>query len=682
MSSPGTITIVTNENVSLIHVAYRVKMSDSSKTDNKITKFSLLKLICLTFAVLITANSYLFATNYYIDFDSGKDGNSGTSPVAAWKHGPGDSLATDNAKTVSLMPGDTIFFKGGVKYLSTFKPSVVNGSGTTVNSIVYKGDGWPVGEKAIIDGSEVITGWKKCESDAECFGHPKWKQIYYAVLTEDAEVLSSNVHLNNSPLTLAQYPNPNNAYEMNVILDDWYTVPSKNVSDTTIKDTTIKNLKDHSTDMYLGIHCFSSNSEIKKVTNISNDTVYFEKLSNEPVHEDTKYSVINSIDSVTFDQIGEYVIKKDRVTGKQIVYAMLSSSFNPEKDTVTFSKRGGLYIGNNDYITIEGFWIKKIVSRAIATSSNSNHFGCKIINNTIENIQSLMGTNLISVMSSNSIIRGNVIQNIGNMRGIMTAGRDVLIADNKLNNIDGTVIFASGCGNVRIINNYIENSVGSHSNGISTYGCKLVLVANNKVVNTPRPYTFEDSDSLCVFQNIFIGPSGYIVAQWDKNIGGYLKFINNIVISESGNAALLLNPSVEGEFYLINNIISGGGGDDFALRRNNIFTALSWYQNASYGWKLETGEMEAADYMLFASLTEYDMHHKAENKAIDAGFNPLEILEPDIVMFKNDFDFTKDIEGNQRAAAGVWDIGPYEYMHSDINSKLKRPVNLRLILNN
>src|SRR4051794_26886093 len=64
-----------------------------------------------------------FATTYYVDNQSGDDGNDGHSQKQAWK-----SLGKVN-ETV-FRPGDRILFKAGTRYAGQLKPQ---GSGEAVN---------------------------------------------------------------------------------------------------------------------------------------------------------------------------------------------------------------------------------------------------------------------------------------------------------------------------------------------------------------------------------------------------------------------------------------------------------------------------------------------------------------------------------------------------------------------
>lgn len=95
------------------------------------------------------------AATYFIDKVGGSDGNAGTTTGAPFQHAPGDNLATGNAASTTLSPGDTVRIKGGQNYLITTAETIsMNWSGTPANPITYDGnsDGtWGTGLAIITD---------------------------------------------------------------------------------------------------------------------------------------------------------------------------------------------------------------------------------------------------------------------------------------------------------------------------------------------------------------------------------------------------------------------------------------------------------------------------------------------------------------------------------------------------
>lgn len=111
-------------------------------------------------AVFALALSNAFATTYYVDYAAGSDAASGTSAATAWKHCPGDPNATGNAN-ISLSPGDTVYFHGGVTYHGNIG---LNWSGTPGNPITYDGTTWGSGARAILTDDHNQTSTVEMDS--------------------------------------------------------------------------------------------------------------------------------------------------------------------------------------------------------------------------------------------------------------------------------------------------------------------------------------------------------------------------------------------------------------------------------------------------------------------------------------------------------------------------------------
>lgn len=138
--------------------------------------------------LLLLVSGSAFARTYFIDYASGDDQNDGLSPARSWKHSPGDKKATAFPASVKLQPGDTLRFKGGVRYFGEIS---LNQSGAEGRPITLDGnlDGTFGTGPAILDGAQMITNWKPVASAAEVGGNPLWKKILSAEVDMD---LSSN----------------------------------------------------------------------------------------------------------------------------------------------------------------------------------------------------------------------------------------------------------------------------------------------------------------------------------------------------------------------------------------------------------------------------------------------------------------------------------------------------------
>ncbi len=104
----------------------------------------------IAFALFLAVARHCFGAVYFVDYSTGSDANAGTSTGAPWQHAPGDDRATGNA-AITLSPGDTVVWKGGVTYPMTALDSFqLNSSGVTLISGHRYSPAWGSG-RAFID---------------------------------------------------------------------------------------------------------------------------------------------------------------------------------------------------------------------------------------------------------------------------------------------------------------------------------------------------------------------------------------------------------------------------------------------------------------------------------------------------------------------------------------------------
>jgi hypothetical protein len=89
--------------------------------------------------------------------------------------------------------------------------------------------------RAVIDGSEPVSGWGRCQSAEECGGNPNWKSIYTAWLPGDIDPLGAALLEDDQMIWVAQEPDLKDPF----YLDDLTTygkVPANQVTTTTLSD--------------------------------------------------------------------------------------------------------------------------------------------------------------------------------------------------------------------------------------------------------------------------------------------------------------------------------------------------------------------------------------------------------------------------------------------------------------
>jgi PGF-pre-PGF domain-containing protein len=544
--------------------------------------------------------------------------------------------------------------------------------------VTYKGDAWPSGSKAIIDGSDDVINWTKCSSSQECGGNANWNNIYYANISNDTNIITSNMYQNEMPLTLSQHPNPSNAFEINVRQSNWINVSMSNFTNTTVRDSKFSffggiNLTQSS---YLVI-ADGSDVYIRKINyfNESSSTANFSSFNFQQTDDPMFYSILNSLNSNVFDSEGEYYINDTQdVNGKYKAYIWPLGNISPISANITVSTRPGVYLRNTaNYVTIDGFIIRKTTNSAVSSSTSTSRYGFNLFNSNIFGLRTEDTVSAaVHIIGNDTVIIGNSIIDIGNTRGIMLTGpNNVIIKNNNLSNIGATSIYIDSAVNVRIINNTILDSYGSHSNGISPYSCKNVLVADNFVYNTVRPFTFTSTSNLTVINNIFDCnyQHSQVFAEWSPSLStGNINILNNIIRGSDNNCSLTtVGSGTNAKYLIMNNIIQGGNSvyTNNVSKDYNIYTALCWDQQVS---NFSIHEINITENLIIDG--NYNLI--SNSYGIDHGINILSNISRESSYFQ-DYNFSLDrfkiqrpIDGDNNGTS-EWDIGPYEYIPESSN---------------
>jgi len=98
--------------------------------------------------VLVLASPVAWATDYYLDSESGSDGAAGTSPGEAW-------ASLDQLAKVTLQPGDRVLLRRGASFRGRLR---ISGSGTAEAPITV--GAWGEGNKPEILGTVLLDGWE------------------------------------------------------------------------------------------------------------------------------------------------------------------------------------------------------------------------------------------------------------------------------------------------------------------------------------------------------------------------------------------------------------------------------------------------------------------------------------------------------------------------------------------
>ncbi|HSA15203.1 MAG TPA: right-handed parallel beta-helix repeat-containing protein, partial [Spirochaetota bacterium] len=602
---------------------------------------------------------------YYVDYESGSDGNSGLAESAPWKHAPGDPEAENNPAAVELLPGDRVLFRGGVAYRGNI---AMQAGGAFGHPITYRGDAWPAGQKAVIDGSDLVEGWTACGSAEECFGAENFGNIYYAYIPADADPLSLNLHEDDDFLWPAQDPDPAEPFFYDDA-DGFRTVTQDNLTRTSLADDEYFTQEDESywDDSYLLVWV---NPNIVVTVKI---------LSYDPAAH-----------RVTFDDLGENAIYPD---GRDQAYAVFNSphaldgpgeyfaSSTPDENglKILLWPRSAVNLGERISRSVRSYGID------VNTRSNAAIQGFEVRNHCGTGLRDGVGIGTISaahIASYNLTIKDNYITHnrkggssggyggifIGECYGTLVEGNEIVdnprqagiffgggaritARDNIITRSGGTSLRFYGVEESRMTGNTITDSNGSHANGITLYlGCKNILVANNRVLDSGSPITFQDSGNLWFVNNLVDACDRESnVNEWgDTSHGpwarGVIAFFNNTLVRNNRNASLNIgdNPG-KNAYYSMNNIIDGGGNASCVRRSHNLYTGLSWSQDEYYGWELAEGEAVEEDLAdVFDDPASLAYTLLTGGPAAGAGRDLMSLVPAELF---SDFDFESDIDG-------------------------------------
>lgn len=617
--------------------------------------------------------------DYYVDFIGGNDNNLGTDQNTPWKHAPGDPLATDTPLNITLNPGDTIHFKGGIIYRGKI---VVPAGGIDGNPITYKGDDWGT-EKAIIDGSEVLDGWAQCSSAATCGDNPNWEQIYYTDAPLGLEEPSiANLHEGDEFLWLAQEPDMPDPFFMDNIAE-FYAIPPTNITRTSLVDPIHLNQTDpHYWDGSSVLVWRNPNLVTSRlITGFSpaEHKITFEDLGGDPYPDrDTKYSIYNSLHAL--DQAGEYYFEPTGGTNGYHRIYLWPRDLTSLAQGITASVRNiGFDFAGQSFVTIEGFVIQKNSGKGIRegggistlSHTTAEYTGLVVRNNLIRHNRfgeyGGYGGIFIS-QANNSLVENNVLIENPLQRGIFMTGSKSsgssnchhnIIRGNAVNKPGATAISFYTCAFSRIVENRIENSLGGHANGMSIYlSSNDILIARNQIFESASPITFQDIHNITIYNNLIdAGELGSNINEWSGNTTGQIAILNNILIRNNRNAAL--NIGDDAVYIVKNNVIDGGGWSSNTSQQithtNNLYTGLRWDQEQD---DLHASEILEEDLTkIFVNPAALDYRHRVDGPAVDTGEDVSTYLP---VSEFPDFDFSLDLVGNHRPWGETWDIGAYE----------------------
>ena len=573
------------------------------------------------------------AAEYYVDYEGGSNAADGRSPGTALKHCPGDASATGVAAATVLAAGDTVIFKGGVRYRSTV---LCKWSGAAGSPIVYDGNTagtFGIG-RGIIDGSRRLTGWVQCASADEAGDNEHWQNIYRVrVPAAELNVFAASLYDGSRLLWAAQDPNPPDPFYYDA-LDSFRSINSSAVTRTTLTDASYftpaqSNYWDGAVLLIWG------NPNVvraRAVTAFDGDsgTITFADTGSNSLYEDGRtvyYAMMNHL--ALLDRPGEFVIGGQvDGDGMRTVWLWPLDGEEPleEREITSGIRRVGLDLNGKSNITVRGLQIEKHTAglaeygsgMAIRTTTGGSNI--VIRDNLLTRNRSLEKQGVIRMYGgcSNVLIEDNLIEENPVNRGVILTFDDGIFRNNQLRRNGGTAVDFYGCRRSQMVGNRVTEHTGVHANGLTLYlNCEDVLVAYNTVYDGACALTLQDGRNITVAYNILhTDHNTYTATDWGRCDG--LFYYNNVMMNKYSKA--LSKGSTTSNVTVRNNIVDGNLAGFGPQVSHNIYTSLGWTQSAKYGWTLGEGEQVVTDKgLVFVDAEGRDFRLAVGSPAIDAG---------------------------------------------------------------
>lgn len=616
---------------------------------------------------------------FYVDFAGGDDKHSGKSGQEAWKHAPGDPQAQDKAASAKLEPGDVVQFKGGVVYRGSI---VVTSSGSPEAKIVYRGTGWGEG-RAVLDGSELITGWRKCASAADAGGAQNFSNLYFAEIRTESPFLLNLHELNpqngeDEFLSVSQDPNPADPFFFDR-RDSFHPVTRENLTTTSLASPAVlsqsdpNHWKDASVLLWVNpnftrrfpILSFDPSEHRITLPDIGQNSLYKDR--------DQSFALYNSPHII--DQPGEYSVGEPNAEGMRRIVLRPRS---PEKldDRISCSVRNrGFDIGGQSHVEIDGFVVRKFAGIsgdsgcgiAATHGGKAGSSGLLIRNNLVaHNMSAERGYGGIFLNQvKDSVVEYNEVVWNKAQRGIFSTGSEnLIIRRNRIANPGATALGIYTGKRIQILANELSHIYGTHANGITIYiASENVLVAGNRITDATTPITFQDSGPLYFINNVADGGGLYKnVNEWPNTkrgpwTSGRIVFLNNTFLHAESKSSLNMGKDPEKSYIAFNNILDGAGfgeGKNAQVTRgNNIYTGLNNFQTARYNWALGEKETEVAELdKLFVDPEKMDFRVRPGGPAAGTGVDVSQYLPKDVYP---EIDFDALLGGSKPLNIGASD---------------------------
>ena len=469
---------------------------------------------------------------YYVDFDGGNDANDGLSPTSPWKHAPGDpNFKNGTARLFTLAAGDTVRFRGGVRYRGSFMPRA---NGTAEAKVVFDGSSWG-STRAILDGSDPVSDVRRCRSADDCLGSPHWQNLWRASIPATAN-WSDGLFINDMPAQAAQWPEvaARDASDVN----KFQTIPKAAYAQLLAGSIT------HALPPGIG-----AGTPVLALWNRPN------KIGFTPDVRITGQGLEFAGAKWTSASFDPYPDRDNRfaiLNAPAFVNRPGLAALSPAEEVAIFwpamarvvkvrlgTPRDGINLARAKHMVVRGFSFTNYDGLPIVQKSSNE--GNVIRDNSF---RSLVRTTAIWTVAARELtIFRNEFRDLvwsAGMKIDSTAG-PVMIRCNQMSDVTQTGIRFNNVANGTIRGNSITGILGNHANGISAYNdSRNVVIDHNVVKDAARPFTTHGTTTL---RDVEGTPS--------------VRVSNNIFISNSSGGAGLTSYGKTPDFVVTGNFLSG-----------------------------------------------------------------------------------------------------------------------------
>ncbi len=503
--------------------------------------------LLLASAVLLAAAPAAAERRFYVDHENGSDEADGRSPATPWKHAPGDARAPTAIRTLTLGPGDRLIFRGGARYRGTI---TVRAAGTPDNPAIVEGSGWG-SVRAVIDGSEPLSGVRPCQSAADCLGAPHWAKLWRADLPAGG-FWSDWLFVDDKPYRMAQWPRLAEADAVDPA--KWMAVPLSGLAQLQsgrISAVLPAGLGDGQP--VLGLWSQPNVLTFVSGAQVSTSGVTFDAAAAAPnsfrpyTNRDNRFTLMNV--PAMIETPGQFALShRDRVA----VFWPLGAQ---PRHVSTGARRVGLSMARASHTVVRGFVFANFsggpdgAMTGASIRAGNGEEGITIRDNIFRGQVTAAGGHAVihTLGNRHLVIERNRILEAPFTRGIIvdnTRG-PVAVRCNGIDRVGGTAIRFQNVIDGEIVGNRIADVMSVHGNGISAYSDnRSILIAHNIITRTARPMTVS-------------GPSGTPFHAAISGRHGVLLRDNVLIGTSTINGALTSYGRLQG-LRLERNFLAGG----------------------------------------------------------------------------------------------------------------------------